>query len=97
MNGKFESCSNNQDESDVNQYLKELSEVSDWRSRRNASVCQDPDHLSRSRDCRLINVRFGRDSVAKVPRGAAANFPPKNEKSDNHRPVEPQTRFQNRL
>jgi len=45
MNGKVESCSNNQDESDVNQYLKELSEVSDWRSRRNVSVCQESGSL----------------------------------------------------
>jgi hypothetical protein len=35
--------------------------------------------------------------VAKVPKGAAANFPPKNEKSDNRRSIEPQTRYQNRL
>jgi len=40
---------------------------------------------------------FGEDSVAKVPKGAAANFPPKSEKSDNRRSIEPQTRYQNRL
>jgi hypothetical protein len=40
---------------------------------------------------------FRADIVAKVPKGAAANFPPKNEKSDNRRSIEPQTRYQNRL
>ena len=39
MNGKFESCSNNQDESDVNQHLKELSEVSDCRSKQMTAKC----------------------------------------------------------
>jgi hypothetical protein len=47
MNGKFESCSNNQDESDVNQHLKELSEVSDCRSKADDSEmpyrCQSRD------------------------------------------------------
>jgi len=36
------------------------------------------------------------DIVAKVPKGAAANFPPKNETSDNHRSIGLQTRYQNR-
>jgi hypothetical protein len=45
MNGKVESCSNNQDESDVNGYPKELSEVPDWRSRRNVSVCRQSGSL----------------------------------------------------
>ena len=37
------------------------------------------------------------DIVAKVPKGAAANFPPKNETSDNRRLMGRQTRYQNRL
>jgi hypothetical protein len=37
------------------------------------------------------------DSVAKVPKAAAAKFSPKNETSDNRRSIEPQTRCQNRL
>jgi hypothetical protein len=37
------------------------------------------------------------DIVAKVPKGAAANFPPKNETSDNRRAAGLQTRYQNRL
>jgi hypothetical protein len=37
------------------------------------------------------------DIVAKVPKGPAANFPPKNETSDNHRSIGLQTRHQNRL
>jgi hypothetical protein len=37
------------------------------------------------------------DSVAKVLKGAAANFPPKNEKNDNRRSIEPQTHYENRL
>ena len=32
------------------------------------------------------------DSVAKVPKAAAAKFSPKNETSDNRRSIEPQTR-----
>jgi hypothetical protein len=36
------------------------------------------------------------DIVAKVPKGAAANFPPKNETSDNRRSIGLQTRYQNR-
>src|SRR5438094_5316691 len=36
------------------------------------------------------------DIVAKVPKGAAANFPPKNETSDNRRPIGFPTRYQNR-
>jgi len=40
---------------------------------------------------------FVADIVAKVPKGAAANFPPKNETSDNRRSVGLQTRYQNRL
>jgi hypothetical protein len=39
----------------------------------------------------------GADIVAKVPKGAAANLPPKNETSDNRRSIALQTRFQNRL
>src|SRR5229473_5925880 len=35
------------------------------------------------------------DSVAKVPKAAAAKFSPKNETSDNRRSIEPQTRCQN--
>jgi hypothetical protein len=37
------------------------------------------------------------DIVAKVPKGAAANFLPKNETSDNRRSIGLQTRHQNRL
>jgi hypothetical protein len=37
------------------------------------------------------------DSVAKVPKAAAAKSSPKNETSDNRRSIEPQTRCQNRL
>jgi len=37
------------------------------------------------------------DSVAKVPKAAAAKFSPKNETSDNRRSIEPQTRCQTRL
>ena len=37
------------------------------------------------------------DIVAKVPKGAAANFPPKNETSDNRRSIGLQTRYKNRL
>jgi hypothetical protein len=44
-----------------------------------------------------MNVGFQGDSVAKVPKAAAAKFPPKNETSDNRRSIEPQTRCQNRL
>jgi hypothetical protein len=36
------------------------------------------------------------DSVAKIPKGAAANFPPKEETSDNGRSMQPQTRYRNR-
>ena len=36
------------------------------------------------------------DFVAKVPKGPAANFPPKNETSDNRRSVQPQTRYRSR-
>src|SRR6266851_4370020 len=39
----------------------------------------------------------GADSVAKVPKGHEANFPPKNEISDNRRSMQPQTRCRNRL
>jgi hypothetical protein len=35
--------------------------------------------------------------VAKVPKGAAANFPPTNETSNNRRSIGLQTRRQNRL
>jgi hypothetical protein len=44
-----------------------------------------------------VDVRCSLDSVAKVPKAAAAKFPPKNETSDNCRSIEPQTRCQNRL
>jgi hypothetical protein len=37
------------------------------------------------------------DIVAKVPKGAAANFPPKKETSDDRRSMGLQTRHQNRL
>jgi hypothetical protein len=37
------------------------------------------------------------DIVAKVPKGAAANFPLKNETSDNRRSMGLQTRYQNRV
>src|SRR5467141_2784592 len=43
------------------------------------------------------HVRWVADSVAKVPKAAAAKFSPKNETSDNRRSIEPQTRCQNRL
>jgi hypothetical protein len=39
---------------------------------------------------------FRADIVAKVPKGAAANFPPKNETSENRRSIGLQTRYQNR-
>jgi hypothetical protein len=39
---------------------------------------------------------FGADIVAKVPKGAAANFPPKNETSENRPSIGLQTRYQNR-
>jgi hypothetical protein len=42
-------------------------------------------------------VRSSLDSVAKVPKGTAANFPPKDENSDNRRSIAPHTRYQNRL
>ena len=42
----------------------------------------------------MQNVRCWEDSVAKVPKGHAANFPPKNEISDKS--TEPQARCQNR-
>jgi hypothetical protein len=51
-----------------------------------------PSYLSDQ--CRNVQLA---DGVAKVPKGAAINFPPKNEKSDNRRSIEPQTRYQNRL
>jgi hypothetical protein len=37
------------------------------------------------------------DIVAKVSKDAAANFPPKNETSDNRRSIGLQTRYQNRV
>jgi hypothetical protein len=37
------------------------------------------------------------DSVAKLPRGRAADFPRKDETSDNRRSMQPQTRYRNRL
>jgi hypothetical protein len=40
---------------------------------------------------------FGADIVAKVPKGAAADFSRKNETSDNRRSMGLQTRYQNRL
>jgi hypothetical protein len=40
---------------------------------------------------------FGADIVAKIPKGAATNFPPKNETSDNRRSIGLQTRYRNRL
>ena len=40
---------------------------------------------------------FRADIVAKVPKGGAANFSPKNETSDNRRSIGLQTRYQNRL
>jgi hypothetical protein len=43
------------------------------------------------------HVRSMPDTVAKVPKGAAANFSPKNETSDNRRSIGLQTRYQNRL
>jgi hypothetical protein len=36
------------------------------------------------------------DSVAKVPKGTAADFPPKDETSDNRRLMQSQTRYGNR-
>jgi hypothetical protein len=45
----------------------------------------------------LIPRQLCTDSVAKVPKAAAAKFSPKNETSDNRRSIEPQTRRQNRL
>jgi hypothetical protein len=39
----------------------------------------------------------GADIVAKVPKGVAANFPPKKETSDNRRSIGLQTGYQNRL
>jgi hypothetical protein len=49
------------------------------------------------RDVRVGDVRFNADIVAKVPKGAAANFPPKNEPSDNRRSILLQTRYPNRV
>jgi hypothetical protein len=40
--------------------------------------------------------RFAPDIVAKVPKGAAANFLPKNETSEHRRSTGLQTRYQNR-
>jgi hypothetical protein len=37
------------------------------------------------------------DSVAKLPKCRATNFPRKDEPSDNHRSMQPQTRYRNRL
>jgi hypothetical protein len=45
----------------------------------------------------MADVCFTPDSVAKVPKCAAANFPLKNEISDNRRVIDPQARHQNRL
>ena len=45
----------------------------------------------------LGDVRIILDSVAKVPKGRAANFPRKNEISDNRRSMYPQARCRNRL
>ncbi len=42
-------------------------------------------------------IRFALDCVAKVPKGATADFPPKNEKNDNRRSIEPQSHYENRL
>jgi hypothetical protein len=39
---------------------------------------------------------FRADIVAKVPKGAAANFPPKNETSENRRSIGLRARYQNR-
>jgi hypothetical protein len=38
---------------------------------------------------------FLADTVAEVPKGAEANFPPKNEKCENRRSTRPQTRYGN--
>jgi hypothetical protein len=40
---------------------------------------------------------FRADFVAKVPKGAAVDFSPKNETSDDRRSMGLQTRYQNRL
>src|SRR6266446_6127583 len=45
--------------------------------------------ISRHSRSRLICLK-GADSVAKVPKAAAAKFSPKNETSDNRRSIEPQ-------
>ena len=54
---------------------------------------QAPRKTVKSSGCRCPDMA---DIVAKVPKGAAANFPPKNETSDNHRSIGLQTRYQNR-
>jgi len=44
----------------------------------------------------MVGVRFTPDFVAKVPKDAPANFPPKNETSGDRRSIGLQTRYQNR-
>jgi len=42
-------------------------------------------------------VRYRGDSVAKLPKCRAINFPRKDETSDNRRSMQPQTRYRNRV
>jgi hypothetical protein len=46
---------------------------------------------------RIAECLIMADIVAKVPKGVAANFPPKKETSDNRRSIGLQTGYQNRL
>jgi hypothetical protein len=48
-------------------------------------------------DDRTREVRFALDSVAKLQKRRATNFPWKDGTSDNRRSMQPQTRYRNRL
>jgi hypothetical protein len=56
-----------------------------------------PGFLDHSKEFEADLRRCPAEWELKVPKGAATNFPPKNEKSDNRLPIEPRTRYQNRL
>src|SRR5258707_874006 len=66
-----------------------------------STPCRSPGALRSSPESGLKSdigpCPFRADSVAKVPKAAAAKFSPKNETTDNRRSIEPQTRCQNRL
>jgi hypothetical protein len=53
--------------------------------------------LARSGHTPKRRRQLSADSVAKVPKGVAANFPLKDEASDNRRSMQRQTRYRNRL